>query len=127
MRFQVSSENDARDALYLLSHELELQHIPKVQISEFVTLASELIFNVLRHGREGEVEFTIDANNAHLTVSDQGKGFKRLGEYAFKEGVSSSNGLGLGLSASVRMADEFSLETSDEGTRVEVCKRIKND
>ena len=127
MHLPIKSEENARDALFMIKHELVSQGVSDSVVSEFVTLSSELLFNILRHGDEGSAEFDIDESDAQLVVKDQGKGFIRLGERAFDEGVSSSGGLGLGLSAAVRMADTFSLETNERGTLVKVTKQVRDD
>lgn len=127
MRLPIKSEENARDALFLIKHELETQAVNESVVSEFVTLSSELLFNVLRHGNEGNAEFRFGNSCAELVVQDQGKGFMELGERAFTEGISSSDGLGLGLSAAVRMADTFALETNELGTLVKVTKQVRHD
>lgn len=127
MHLLINSEEDARDALFRIKRELELKAVQTAVSAEFITLASELLFNVLRHGKAGFADFYLHKKQAELIVKDQGAGFLRLGERAFADGVSTAQGLGLGLGAAVRMADTFSLQTGHQGTSVKVTKQVQDD
>lgn len=125
MHLKLSDENSIRDALFLIKQHLQQHHASATLISEFVTLSSELCYNAVRHsGQQTQLDFTLDSNGAELEIRDAGPGFNSLGERAFVEGFTTSDSLGLGLGAVVRMSDDFELETSHTGTRIKVLKRL---
>ena len=94
--------------------------------TKIVTAASELARNAIVHGGGGTV--TIEAfdgvarHKLQLTVEDRGPGIADVA-LALTDGYSSGKGLGLGLSGSRRLVDEFELTTSPgEGTRVRIAR-----
>jgi serine/threonine-protein kinase RsbT len=97
-----------------------------VDQTRIVTAASELARNTLQHGGGGTMKLEILNNGSRrglrLTFEDQGPGIPDLG-LALKDGYSTSGGLGLGLSGSKRLVNEFSISSSPgEGTQVTVTK-----
>jgi serine/threonine-protein kinase RsbT len=91
------------------------------------TAASELARNVWTHARSGEVlveEIMNDANRVgvRMTFSDRGPGIRDLAR-VLAGGYSTVRSLGLGLSGSKRLVDEFALESVvGQGTTVTVVK-----
>lgn len=126
MRLMLTDETSVRDALYRIKQTLQQLKVADRQISEFITLTSELCYNAIRHGSDCTVDFSLKTGVAHLEIYDGGKGFSHIGERAFKEGFSTADSLGLGLGGVVRMADEFNLETSTQGTRISIDKRVQD-
>lgn len=94
--------------------------------TKLVTAVSELARNTLIYGGGGEVRLEALSNGVHrgvrLTFEDQGPGIADL-ELAFRDGYTSGNGLGLGLSGSRRLVSEFDIDSRPgEGTRVTITK-----
>lgn len=90
------------------------------------TATSELTRNALTHGGGGDVrieELTDGARfGLRLTFVDEGPGIDDV-DRALQGGFSTANSLGLGLSGTRRLVDEFALESEPRaGTRVVVCK-----
>lgn len=90
------------------------------------TAASELARNVWTHAGRGEVicEEISDGTRAgvRLEFRDEGPGISDL-ERALRGGHSTARSLGLGLSGSRRLVDEFHIEsTPGRGTVVQVVK-----
>jgi serine/threonine-protein kinase RsbT len=98
-----------------------------VDQTKLVTAASELARNTLIHGGGGvaRVEVVKSGNGragVKLTFVDSGPGIPNL-ELALKDGWTSGTGLGLGLSGSRRLVDEFELTSAPgAGTSVIVVK-----
>lgn len=97
-----------------------------VDQTKAVTGASELARNALIHGGGGEatVEIVSDGRRSGVRAVfvDHGPGISDLA-LALSDGYSTRGGLGLGLSGTRRLMDEFELDsTPGEGTRVEVVK-----
>ncbi|WP_433128352.1 anti-sigma regulatory factor [Micromonospora sp. CA-240977] len=97
-----------------------------VDQTKVVTAASELARNTLVYGGGGAVEVTIVDNGrrkgVRIVFADSGPGIADL-DLAMTDGYTSGGGLGLGLSGSRRLVDEFEIETSPEaGTRITVTK-----
>ncbi len=97
-----------------------------VSQTKIVTAASEIGRNALLYGGGGEclIEITERERRAalRLVITDQGPGIADI-EQALRDGYTSGNGLGLGLSGSRRLVDEFSIRSEPgSGTTVEMWK-----
>ncbi|MGC4810459.1 anti-sigma regulatory factor [Micromonospora sp. DT228] len=97
-----------------------------VDQTKVVTAASELARNTLVYGGGGSVEVTTVDNGrrkgVRIVFADSGPGIADL-DLAMTDGYTSGGGLGLGLSGSRRLVDEFEIETSPgSGTRITVTK-----
>jgi serine/threonine-protein kinase RsbT len=95
--------------------------------TKVITAASELARNTLEYGGGGEMEIAIVKNEAErtgvrLVFWDEGPGIDNV-ELALTDGYTSGKGMGMGLSGSKRLMNEFNLETTPgKGTRVTVTK-----
>ncbi|MER7368033.1 anti-sigma regulatory factor [Nonomuraea wenchangensis] len=97
-----------------------------VDQTKVVTAASELARNALMYAGGGQVRIEVVNNGVRdglrLDFTDEGPGIPDL-DLALTDGWSTGGGLGLGLSGSRRLVDEFDLESkTGEGTRVTVIK-----
>lgn len=98
-----------------------------VDQTKLVTAASELARNALIHGGGGvaTVEVVKSGNGrtgVKISFADSGPGIGDL-EQALTDGWSSGSGLGLGLSGSRRLVDEFEVTSAPgTGTSVVVVK-----
>jgi serine/threonine-protein kinase RsbT len=98
-----------------------------VDQTKLVTAASELARNTLMHGGGGvaRVEVVKSGNGrtgVRLQFTDEGPGIADV-DLALRDGWSSGTGLGLGLSGSRRLVDDFELSSGPgEGTTVVVVK-----
>ena len=95
-----------------------------VDQTKIVTAASELARNTLDYGGGGTVRLQIIQNGVRkglkLTFEDKGPGIPDL-ELALKDGYTTGNGLGLGLSGAKRLSNDFEIESKvGEGTRVTI-------
>ena len=97
-----------------------------VDQTKIVTAASELARNTLTYGGGGLVHLEGIEEGARrglrLTFEDQGPGIANL-ELALKDGYTTGNGLGLGLSGARRLSNEFAIDSKvGEGTRVTIVR-----
>jgi serine/threonine-protein kinase RsbT len=97
-----------------------------VDQTKIVTAASELARNTLEHGGGGEcfIDVLEDGSRRGLRLSfeDTGPGIADIA-LALTDGYTTGNGLGLGLSGSRRLVNEFELwSRPGEGTRVTVIR-----
>ena len=98
-----------------------------VDQTKLVTAASELARNTLVYGGGGlaRIEVVKSANGragVKLHFTDKGPGIADI-DLALTDGWTSGNGLGLGLSGTRRLVDEFELDSKPgAGTRVVVVK-----
>jgi serine/threonine-protein kinase RsbT len=97
-----------------------------VDQTKFVTAASELARNTLDHGGGGTVRIEMVQNEQtsgiRVIFEDHGPGIMNI-ELAMRDGYSSGNGMGLGLSGSKRLSHEFEISsTPGEGTRVSILR-----
>jgi serine/threonine-protein kinase RsbT len=83
-----------------------------VDQTKIVTAASELARNTLVHGGGGEAILTVVRDGIRtglqLSFRDEGPGIENL-ELALKDGYTTGSGLGLGLSGSKRLMNEFNI------------------
>ena len=96
-----------------------------VDQTKLVTAASEIARNTLDYGKGGDVIIErVQAAKAgiRLTFQDQGPGIPNL-DLALTDGWTSGSGMGLGLSGTRRLMDEFDLASKPgEGTTVIITK-----
>ena len=91
-----------------------------------VIAISEVARNMVQHAGEGEVTLCSVRRNGRqgivVSAQDEGPGIPDL-EQALQDGYSTSGGLGLGLSGTQRLVDEFEIVTDvGRGTRVTIKK-----
>jgi serine/threonine-protein kinase RsbT len=97
-----------------------------VDQTKIVTAASELARNTLQYGGGGtlRIEEIIEGprRGLRLVFEDNGPGIPNI-ELAMKDGYTTGNGLGLGLSGARRLSNEFHIQSSPgEGTRVTIVR-----
>lgn len=94
--------------------------------TKLVTAASELARNAVIYGGGGTMAWEILESGlrkgVRLVFTDQGPGIPDLAQ-ALTDGWSSGSGMGLGLSGSRRLVDDFELDSAPgEGTRISITK-----
>ncbi len=97
-----------------------------VDQTKMVTAASELARNVLVHGRGGTCKIEVVENGTHhglrLVFEDHGPGIADV-ELAMKDGYTTGSGLGLGLSGSKRLVNDFEIHSRPgQGTTVTITR-----
>lgn len=97
-----------------------------VDQTKLVTAASELARNTLIYGRGGTLTLESVVNERkrglRLTFEDRGPGIADLA-LALKDGYTTGNGLGLGLSGARRLAHDFAIDSKvGEGTRIVIAR-----
>jgi serine/threonine-protein kinase RsbT len=96
-----------------------------VDQTKLVTAASELARNTLEYGQGGEATIellTLPKTGIRLIFEDHGPGIPDL-ERALTDGWSSGSGMGLGLSGTRRLMDDFEIASKPgEGTTVKITK-----
>lgn len=126
-KFPIRSQNDIviiRKEVRSRAAEIGLGLIDQTKV---VTAASELARNTLEYGGGGEMEIEKVENDIRriglkLTFEDHGPGIADI-NLALTDGYTTGGGLGMGLSGSRRLMNEFHLEsTLGKGTRVTVTK-----
>jgi serine/threonine-protein kinase RsbT len=113
----------ARQAVRKLAQELKFSLVDQTKM---VTAASELARNTVIYGGGGEmkVEVLLEGarNGLRLTFEDQGPGIPDL-SLAMKDGWTSGNGLGMGLSGAKRLVNDFDIASEvGKGTRVTIAR-----
>jgi serine/threonine-protein kinase RsbT len=94
--------------------------------TKVVTAASELARNTVLHGGGGTVTLESLRNDTRIGIrlcfEDHGPGIPDI-ELALRDGYTTKKGLGLGLSGSRRLMNEFEIEsTPGVGTKVRVTR-----
>lgn len=97
-----------------------------VDQTKMVTAASELARNTLEYGGGGNVILKLleegNRKGLRLIFEDQGPGIPDI-QLAMKDGYTTGNGLGLGLSGSKRLVSEFDIQSKvGEGTRIVIAR-----
>jgi serine/threonine-protein kinase RsbT len=113
----------ARQLARNLAQELRLSLVDQTKV---VTAVSELARNTLVYGGGGTMRAVqIQRDNrrgVQVVFEDSGPGIPDL-ELALTDGWTSGNGLGLGLSGSRRLMDEFAIDSKPgQGTTVTIVK-----
>jgi serine/threonine-protein kinase RsbT len=97
-----------------------------VDQTKIVTAASELARNTLDYGGGGVVQIEVMQNGprrgVRLVFEDEGPGIPDI-ELALTDGYTTGRGLGLGLSGSKRLSNEFEIRSVvGKGTRVSIAR-----
>jgi serine/threonine-protein kinase RsbT len=97
-----------------------------VDQTKIVTAASELARNTLQYGGGGMLVLEGiqegGRKGLRLTFEDHGPGIADVG-LAMKDGYTTGNGLGLGLSGARRLSNDFTIDSRPgEGTRVTIVR-----
>ena len=97
-----------------------------VDQTKLVTAASELARNTLEHGGGGTVFASVVEEGARrgvkLTFDDKGPGIANL-ELALRDGYTTGGGMGLGLSGSKRLVNDFEIKSEPgRGTTVTIIR-----
>ena len=122
----VRTEQDvvlARQAVRRMTQELGFSLVDQTKM---VTAASELARNTLIHGNGGhmqsEILHDIGRQGLRLTFQDEGPGIPDLA-LAMTDGWTTGTGLGMGLTGSKRLVNEFEIESQPgQGTRVTITR-----
>uniref|UniRef100_A0ACD5GY75 Anti-sigma regulatory factor n=1 Tax=Desertifilum tharense IPPAS B-1220 TaxID=1781255 RepID=A0ACD5GY75_9CYAN len=101
-----------RQAVRQLAIELGFSLVEQTKI---VTAASELARNTLDYGKGGTVQLEglqeERRKGLRLTFIDQSSGIPDI-ELALKDGYTTGNGLGMGLSGAKRLVSEFKIDST---------------
>jgi serine/threonine-protein kinase RsbT len=124
--FPIRTSDDVvrvRQAVRLWAIELKFS---LVEQTKFVTATSELARNTLEHGGGGEAHAEIVESGAKkgikLVFQDEGPGIANL-ELALRDGYTTGGGMGLGLSGSKRLVNEFDIKSEPgRGTTVTIIR-----
>jgi serine/threonine-protein kinase RsbT len=97
-----------------------------VDQTKLVTAASELARNTLVYGQGGTLLLEMVSNDSRrglrLTFDDHGPGIPDV-QLALKDGYTTGDGLGLGLSGARRLSHDFEIQSkAGEGTRVVIAR-----
>lgn len=97
-----------------------------VDQTKLVTAASELARNTLEHGGGGTALLEVLENGARkgirLTFQDHGPGIPDI-SVALRDGYTTGSGLGLGLSGSKRLVNDFDIKSEPgQGTTVTITR-----
>jgi serine/threonine-protein kinase RsbT len=122
----LNSEQDivlARQAVRKMTIELNFGLVDQTKM---VTAASELARNAVIYGGGGIMrwEMLLDGvkKGLRLSFEDKGPGIEDMG-LAMKDGWTSGRGLGMGLSGSKRLVNEFEIDSKPGvGTRVVITR-----
>jgi len=125
-RIELSSEPDIVRARQLVRKLAQDSRFSLVDQTKLVTAASELARNTVKHGGGGYMEMELladgDRHGIRLCFVDEGPGIADL-DQAMTDGWTSGGGLGLGLSGSKRLSNEFDIQSAPgAGTRVSITR-----
>jgi serine/threonine-protein kinase RsbT len=123
---ELKTEPDIVKARQLVRQFAQTCGFSLVDQTKVVTAASELARNTVKHGGGGVmiVDELHDGlrRGVRVKFEDQGPGIADM-SLAMTDGWTSGGGLGLGLTGSKRLSNEFTIESSPgEGTRVAIIR-----
>lgn len=112
-----------RNAVRQAAERMGFKHL---DVTKLVTAASEIARNTLIYGGGGSAEVAVVQAGMRtglcLTFEDHGPGIADL-ELAMRAGYTSGRGMGLGLSGSKKLVDDFAIDSeAGRGTRVTMTK-----
>ena len=112
----------ARQRARSIAGSLGFDHHDQIRIA---TAVSEIARNSFRYARGGAVSFGLDAENSLLrvVVTDHGEGIPHL-DAVLGGSYRSTTGMGMGILGTKRLMDDFSIETTSQGTTVQFGKLL---
>jgi serine/threonine-protein kinase RsbT len=124
--FRIATSDDVvrvRQAVRSWATELKFSLVDQTKM---VTATSELARNTLEHGGGGTMFAEMLEQGAKkgikLTFDDQGPGISNI-ELALRDGYTTGGGMGLGLSGSKRLVNEFDIKSEPgRGTTVTIVR-----
>ena len=124
--YPVKTEHDvviARKEVRRLAIELKFSLVDQTKM---VTAASELARNTVIYGGGGHMRCEVlndgIKSGLRLTFEDQGPGIPNM-DLAMTDGWTSGHGLGMGLSGTKRLVNEFEISSEvGKGTRVAITR-----
>ena len=113
----------ARQAVRALALQAGFSLVDQTKI---ITAASEIARNTLDYAGGGELTLELLRDGARrglrLTFTDQGPGIPDI-DLALKDGYTTGNGLGLGLSGAKRLSNEFTVNSKPgAGTKITLAR-----
>ena len=114
----------ARNLGSLLAQEIKFDKTSSIRIG---TAVSELSRNMIEHANGGQIEFFVakrsdNSDGVVIVFKDRGQGIQRLDEIQNGTFVS-RKGMGVGLSGSQRLMDDFDIQTQPgQGTEITIAK-----
>lgn len=128
-KVEISSEGDIVLARKVVRDAATGMGFGITDVTRVVTAASELVRNIFHYAVSGTMTWRRIESNGKTGIAlcfvDEGPGIANI-ELAMTPGHSTGGGLGLGLSGSKRLMDEFELWSEiGKGTRVTVIKWLK--
>ena len=122
----LSTEHDivmSRQTVRKLTQQINFSLVDQTKM---ITAASELSRNAVVYGGGGEMRWQVVSNGSktglRLAFEDKGPGIPDLA-LALTDGWTSGKGLGVGLSGSKRLVNEFDIRTAvGEGTCVTITR-----
>ena len=120
------SMDDIIKARQLVRECAIFQGLSLVDQTKLVTAASELARNTMIHGGGGEMRLQAlndgPRRGVQVLFVDNGPGIPDI-ELAMKDGYTTKGGLGLGLSGSKRLVNEFEIDSKPgKGTTVSIVR-----
>lgn len=124
--YPITTSNDVvrvRQLVRVRAAELKFSLVDQTKL---VTATSELARNTLEHGGGGEMRIEVVENGIRrglkLSFVDEGPGIADL-SLALRDGFTTRNGMGLGLSGSKRLVNEFDIQSElGGGTTVTITR-----
>lgn len=111
----INDERDVVNVRKIIREQALALKFSMINQTKLVTAASELTRNIIKYANCGTVEYNhlIDNNDRHglqLIFTDQGPGIPDI-KRVMAGGYTTGGGLGLGLSGSKKLVDEFELNS----------------
>ncbi len=124
MFLKITSSSDVQALLGEVDYFLGNHKIGKIQKMEAHTIISEIIYNIKKYTPKGSLKLTIKHDILYINAIDEGNGIDDVHK-SIQDGYSTSGTLGLGFASIFRLADEVHIETSTNGTKIDIEKRIR--
>ncbi len=124
MYLKINKSTDIHALLGEVEHFLADCNLEKIKKMEAHTIISEIIYNIKKYTPQGSIKLSVVDDILHISAIDSGKGIEDLHQ-SIKDGYSSGGTLGIGFASIFRLADEVDIETCEDGTKIEIQKRIK--
>ena len=123
MLLKVNKNTDLQLLLGDIEIYIKKYNLEKTKKMEIKTIVSEIVYNIKKYTPQGSIHLQVSNDILHIEASDHGNGIEDI-NMAIKDGYSTSGTLGLGFASLFRLSDEVDIQTSENGTTIDIKKSL---
>lgn len=127
-KIHIKDQKDFARVFKAIKEMATLSGMGTLRQTQLMTASSELLTNIIKYARQGEVRVSVSEINGRKKVIieaiDHGPGIENI-DLAMTRGYSTKKTLGIGLPGAKNLTDEFKIDTTlGKGTTITIAKWV---